>query len=60
MKINRVVLDTNCLIAILSRKGNVANAQYIVSEDSHFKHLKNIPFPTVNVIRLVEFMNLLM
>ena len=136
MKINRVVLDTNCLIAILSRKGNyfsvwqglhqgkytlcvsndileeyeeilsqktnatiasnvvqmlvnspfvefidtyfhfhlieqdkddnkfvdcaiAANAQYIVSEDSHFKHLKNIPFPTVNVIRLGEFMNLL-
>ena len=37
-----------------------ANAQYIVSEDSHFKHLKNIPFPAVNVIRLREFMNLLM
>ena len=137
MSINRIVLDTNCLIAILSRKGNyfpvwqglhqgkyilcvsneileeyeeilsqktnatiasnviqaiinspyvefvntyyhfhlieqdkddnkfvdcaiVANAHYIVSEDSHFKHLKNIPFPTVNVIRLGEFMNLLM
>ena len=37
-----------------------ANARYIVSEDSHFKHLKNIPFPTVSVIRLSEFMNLLM
>ena len=137
MSINRIVLDTNCLIAILSRKGNyfpvwqglhqgkyilcvsndileeyeeilsqktnaiiaanviqaiinspfvefidtyfhfhliehdkddnkfvdcaiAANAQYIVSEDAHFKHLKNIPFPTVNVIRLSEFMNLLM
>lgn len=137
MSINRIVLDTNCLIAILSRKGNyfpvwqglhqgkyilcvsndileeyeeilsmktnatiasnviqaiinspfvefidtyfhfhlieqdkddnkfvdcaiAANAQYIVSEDTHFKHLKNIPFPTVNVIRLGEFMNLLM
>ena len=137
MSINRIVLDTNCLIAILSRKGNyfpvwqglhqgkctlcvsndileeyeeilsqktnatiasnviqaiinspfvefidtyfhfhlieqdkddnkfvdcaiAANAQYIVSEDAHFKHLKNIPFPIVNVIRLVEFMNLLM
>ena len=79
--VNRIVLDTNCLIAILSRKGNyfhfhlieqdkddnkfvdcaiAANAQYIVSEDSHFKHLKNIPFPAVNVIRLREFMNLLM
>ena len=137
MSINRIVLDTNCLIAILSRKGNyfpvwqglhqgkyilcvsndileeyeeilsqktnttiasnviqvivnspyvefvdtyfhfhlieqdkddnkfvdcaiAANARYIVSEDSHFKHLKNIPFPTVSVIRLSEFMNLLM
>ena len=137
MLVNRIVLDTNCLIAILSRKGSyfpvwqglhqgkyilcvsndiieeyeeilsaktnatiasnviqvilnspfvefvdtyfhfhlieqdkddnkfvdcaiAANAQYIVSEDSHFKHLKNIPFPTVNVIRLREFMNLLL
>lgn len=137
MLANRIVLDTNCLIAILSRKGNyfpvwqglhqgkyilcvsndiieeyeeilsmktnatiasnviqaiinspfvefvntyfhfhlieqdkddnkfvdcaiAANAQFIVSEDSHFKHLKNIPFPTVNVIRLGEFMNMLM
>lgn len=134
MLINKIVLDTNCLIAILSRKGNyfpvwqglhqgkyilcvsndiieeyeeilslktnttiasnviqaiinspfvefvntyfhfhlieqdkddnkfvdcaiAVNAQYIVSEYSHFKHLKNIPFPTVNVIRLAEFMN---
>ena len=37
-----------------------ANAHYIVSEDAHFKQLKNIPFPTVNVIRLGEFMRLLM
>jgi len=37
-----------------------ANAQYIVSEDSHFKHLKDIPFPTVNVIHLGKFMELLM
>ena len=36
-----------------------ANAQYIVSEDAHFKHLKHISFPSVNVIRLAEFMNLL-
>ena len=136
MQTNRIVLDTNCLIAILSRKGNyfpvwqglhqgkyilcvsneileeyeeilsqktnqaiasnviqaiinspfvefvntyfhfhlieqdkddnkfvdcaiAANAQYIVSEDSHFKQLKNIPFPTVNVIRLGEFMKII-
>lgn len=137
MSSNRIVLDTNCLIAILSRRGNyypvwqglqqgkyilcvsndileeyeeilslktnaaiasnviqvlinspfvefintyfhfhliekdkddnkfvdcaiAANAHYIVSEDAHFKQLKNIPFPTVNVIRLGEFMRLLM
>lgn len=36
-----------------------ANAKYIVSEDTHFKQLKSIPFPSVNVIRLREFMNLL-
>ena len=136
MMVNRIVLDTNCLIAILSRKGRyfsvwqglhegkfilcvsneilheyeeilsaktnaviasnvvqvmlnspfvefvdtyfhfhlieqdkddnkfvdcaiAANAQYIVSEDSHFKQLKNIPFPTVNVIRLGEFMKII-
>ena len=33
----------------------IANADYIVSEDSHFQALKNIPFPSVNVIRLDEF-----
>ena len=136
MSINRIVLDTNCLIAILSRKGNyfsvwqglhqgkyilcvsndilkeyeeilslktnsiiasnviqtlinspfvefveayyhfhlisqdeddnkfvdcaiAANAKYIVSEDAHFKILKEIPFPSVEVMRLRSFMQLL-
>ena len=136
MLVNRIVLDTNCLLAILSRRGNyfpvwqglhegkytlcvsneileeyeeiicsktnpiiasnviqmlinspyvqfvdtyfhfhlieqdrddnkfvdcaiAANAQFIVSEDAHFKHLKDIPFPYVEVIRLKEFMDLL-
>jgi len=36
-----------------------ANAQYIVSEDAHFKHLKNVPFPYVRVIRLKDFMTFL-
>ena len=36
-----------------------ANAQFIVSEDAHFKHLKDIPFPYVEVLRLKEFMDLL-
>lgn len=33
----------------------VANADYIVSEDSHFNVLKSIPFPYVEVKRLQEF-----
>jgi len=136
MQVNKIVLDTNCLLAILSRRGNyfpvwqalhegkyilcvsndileeyeeiigrktnsviasnvvqmlinspfvefvdtyfhfhlieqdkvdnkfvdcaiAANAQYIVSEDAHFKHLKNVPFPYVRVIRLKDFMTFL-
>jgi putative PIN family toxin of toxin-antitoxin system len=34
----------------------VANADYIVSEDSHFRVLSDIPFPKVNVILLDDFM----
>ena len=32
-----------------------AGADYIVTEDSHFDHLKNIPFPKLNVLTLDEF-----
>ena len=32
-----------------------ANADYIVTEDSHFSHLKQIPFPQLNVLTLDEF-----
>ncbi len=33
----------------------VANADYIVTEDSHFNVLKTIPFPKVEIKRLKEF-----
>ena len=33
----------------------IANADFIVSEDSHFHVLKEIPFPKVNVLTLDEF-----
>ena len=33
----------------------IANADFIVSEDSHFRVLKTIPFPKVNVRTLDEF-----
>ena len=36
-----------------------ANASFIVSEDTHFKILKNIPFPDVRVIRLAQFVHIL-
>lgn len=34
-----------------------ANAKYIVSNDNHFKILKNIDFPKVDVISAEEFLN---
>ena len=33
----------------------IANADYIVSQDTHFDILKTIDFPKVNVIRIEEF-----
>lgn len=38
----------------------VANAQYIVTEDRHFKVLKTIAFPKVGVIGLDAFLEWLM
>ena len=36
-----------------------ANADYIVSEDAHFKALEEIPFPHVNVLRIKMFTEIL-
>lgn len=36
-----------------------AQADYIVSDDGHFKVLKDIPFPKMKVIRGIEFLELL-
>ena len=33
-----------------------AGADYLVSEDSHFKVLRTIPFPLINLVTLDEFM----
>jgi predicted nucleic acid-binding protein len=33
----------------------IADADYIVSQDTHFDILKTIKFPKVNVIRIEEF-----
>lgn len=32
-----------------------ANADYIVTEDTHFNHLKQIPFPRLTVLTIDEF-----
>ena len=37
----------------------IANADFIVSDDSHFRVLQSIPFPKVNVLTLEEFSNTL-
>ena len=74
-----IVLDTNCLIQIVSRRSRyyelwqdfisgsyrlcvtndicaiVANAHYIVTEDTHFNVLKHLSFPHVSVLKLNEF-----
>lgn len=35
----------------------IAGADYIVTEDAHFRILETIPFPKVNIKRLEEFMS---
>ena len=36
-----------------------ADADYIVTEDSHFNHLKKIPFPRLTVLTLDDFNEIL-
>ena len=36
-----------------------ASADFIVTEDKHFKVLKDIPFPLVNVISMDDFVEIL-
>ena len=36
-----------------------ANAQYLVTNDHHFDVLKTLPFPTVNVVTLNKFQEIL-
>ena len=36
-----------------------AGASFLVSNDSHFNTVKNIPFPRLNVIRLETYVQLL-
>jgi len=36
-----------------------ASADYLVTEDKHFKVLKNIPFPPVTVVSMDDFLEVL-
>ena len=36
-----------------------ANARYVVTEDTHFKELKQIEFPKVDVIDMMDFIEIL-
>lgn len=36
----------------------VAGASCIISNDSHFKELENIPFPKINVFRIEEYLRI--
>ena len=36
-----------------------ANAEYLVSDDKHFKILQSTPFPQLNIVRMKEFLKLI-
>lgn len=36
-----------------------ANADYLVTNDSHFNEVKNLPFPKVNIVSAGEFLHVL-
>lgn len=36
-----------------------ANAEYLVSDDKHFNVLKQIPFPSLNLVKMSEFLSII-
>ena len=36
-----------------------ANAEYLVSDDKHFKILRETPFPQLNLVKMTEFLNII-
>lgn len=65
----RVVIDTNCLLAILITQDPDDNkfidcavagqAEILVSNDKHFKIIKEIDFPAITILKLQEFTKML-
>lgn len=59
----RVVLDTNVILSSISPYSPYCplafNANYLVANDRHFRVLKNIPFPSLTVLKMEEFMEIL-
>lgn len=44
---------------LISNEIMAENADFLVTHDKHFSVLKNIPFPTVAVVKLPEFRKIL-
>ena len=60
MRNNRIVLDTNCLVAALAKHSEFYSVwKDIVSDDKHFEILKSINFPKISVLKLREFIKYL-
>jgi len=62
----RVVLDTNILFVSVSEYSqyypiykSLINADFIVTEDRHFRVLKQIAFPAVRVVSIGDFLQLI-
>ena len=36
-----------------------ANAEYLVSDDKHFRILQRIPFPQLNLVKMAEFLEII-
>ena len=52
---NEILMEYQEMIGQKTTPAIAANATYIVSDDKHFKPLRNIGFPKLFVLRLMEF-----
>ena len=55
----RIVLDTNCLLPAVFPRSMYHWVWKIVTNDKHFNVLKEIDFPPVKVVDIVEFREML-
>ena len=50
----KIVLDNKFVDCAIT-----ASARYIVSNDKHYNVLKQIPYPTIDVVSIAEFLKLI-